>query len=437
MAQEIIRISTINTSVVNVATTEVIKIEGVGLQGSPGVPGDPGGVTSVNGDVGVVVLDTDDISDSGQTNKYATAAQLTVIDNQSGTNTGDQDISGIATNASDIVDINTAQGVQDTAIATINSTAIFMHPDSPHVRKLDWLGNQFQYDLILLNGGTYTTDTNYDVNDSLDSKFFFKTKNKSPITPALTGISPDSRSIGSNEVTILADGTPSYSYADDSIEHLVRFENFDPLDVTSINFQADGVVGDLNVSNFVNIATVRANNNLDMTSITGFDNLVNLGSSGIEMNSIGVSTLDFPNAPNCGLVRIANCPNLTAVNDLDQLTSSTILEIYNGDIQGDLDTPVSAVMTSMRFDRNSSMTSIGTLIGCIVLINIQLYDCALDQTTVDMVLVDSYANALSGTLTNGSINLSGGTNAIPSNTTPVNDAISGLLGLGYTLTLNS
>ena len=36
MSQEIIRIETLNTDVINVATTEVVKIEGVGLQGEKG-----------------------------------------------------------------------------------------------------------------------------------------------------------------------------------------------------------------------------------------------------------------------------------------------------------------------------------------------------------------------------------------------------------------
>ena len=50
------------------------------------------GVDSVNGQTGVVVLDTGDISDS--TNKrYVTDAQLTVLGNTSGTNTGNQDLS--------------------------------------------------------------------------------------------------------------------------------------------------------------------------------------------------------------------------------------------------------------------------------------------------------------------------------------------------------
>lgn len=58
-------------------------------------------VDSVNGATGVVVLTTGDITEDTDAN-YVTDAQLVVIGNTSGTNTGDQDISGIATNASAI-----------------------------------------------------------------------------------------------------------------------------------------------------------------------------------------------------------------------------------------------------------------------------------------------------------------------------------------------
>lgn len=59
-----------------------------------------GAVDSVNTQTGAVVLDTDDISEG--TNKYVTSAEKTKLSNTSGVNTGDQDISGIATNASNI-----------------------------------------------------------------------------------------------------------------------------------------------------------------------------------------------------------------------------------------------------------------------------------------------------------------------------------------------
>jgi len=56
--------------------------------------GGSGSVDSVNGQTGVVVLDTGDISEV--TNKrYVTDAQLVVIGNTSNTNTGDQDLSGL------------------------------------------------------------------------------------------------------------------------------------------------------------------------------------------------------------------------------------------------------------------------------------------------------------------------------------------------------
>jgi hypothetical protein len=63
--------------------------------------GGGGAVDSVNGETGAVILTTGDINEDTDAN-YVTDAQLAVIGNTSGTNTGDQDISGIATNASAI-----------------------------------------------------------------------------------------------------------------------------------------------------------------------------------------------------------------------------------------------------------------------------------------------------------------------------------------------
>ena len=57
-------------------------------------------VQSVNTATGAVVLDADDIDDSSTTNKFVTAADITKLGNLSGTNTGDQDISGLATQVS-------------------------------------------------------------------------------------------------------------------------------------------------------------------------------------------------------------------------------------------------------------------------------------------------------------------------------------------------
>jgi len=53
-----------------------------------------GAVASVNGQTGVVVLDTGDIAEVTDKN-YVSDAELVVIGNTSGTNTGDQDLSGL------------------------------------------------------------------------------------------------------------------------------------------------------------------------------------------------------------------------------------------------------------------------------------------------------------------------------------------------------
>jgi hypothetical protein len=78
----------------------VVNLVQVGRKGPKGDPGDTStSVTSVNSQTGVVVLDTDDISDSIATNKYVTAAEKTKLSNLSGVNTGDQDLSLLALKA--------------------------------------------------------------------------------------------------------------------------------------------------------------------------------------------------------------------------------------------------------------------------------------------------------------------------------------------------
>lgn len=62
--------------------------------------GGTGAVDSVNGQTGTVILDADDINDASTTNKFVTATDITNLGNLSGTNTGDQDLSGYATTAS-------------------------------------------------------------------------------------------------------------------------------------------------------------------------------------------------------------------------------------------------------------------------------------------------------------------------------------------------
>lgn len=67
-----------------------VTITGLGTPASPLVASSgSGAVDSVNGQTGVVVLDTSDIADS-LNKRYVTDAQLTVLGNTSGTNTGDQ-----------------------------------------------------------------------------------------------------------------------------------------------------------------------------------------------------------------------------------------------------------------------------------------------------------------------------------------------------------
>ena len=430
MSQEIIRIETINTDVINVATTEVIKIEGVGLQGNSG---DNVGVLSFNGRIGIVFPELDDYQASlvdndssvvGDTVKDAldtiqtdldglpstfvtsfdgrTGAitpslddyQASLITNNS-TETGATvkdaldalDIeqgtqnTDIATNAGDIVTINNEQIVQNDAITAIEDTAVFESPVSPFPINYIWLGNQFQYDLIGLNGNPYEDDTIYNVNNNLKSPLYFYTKDVSPVTPTLTGVTPDSQSAGSNEGVILSNGSPSYSYSDPSAEHLVEFDNFDPLDVTQIVFISEGVSSISNLSDLENLSLLRLENG-SLSSVDGYQNLTSLSYINFKLNDL-----------------VGNI-------DLSKLSNLITIQLQNN------------LIDSINLGSNAPFS---------------LFDAstnALTQASVDNIINETDANGVS----NGTLNVSGGTNSAPSASSST--ALANLISKGWTVTTN-
>jgi hypothetical protein len=93
-----------------------------------------GGVTSVNSQTGVVVLDADDIDDAATTQKFVTSSDLTKLSNLSGTNTGDQSlfqtiaVSGqsnvVADTTTDTLTIVAGTGISITTDAAADSVTI-------------------------------------------------------------------------------------------------------------------------------------------------------------------------------------------------------------------------------------------------------------------------------------------------------------------------
>jgi microcystin-dependent protein len=100
--------------------------------------GDSSGVDSVNGQTGVVVLDTDDISDSAASNKYVTTAEKTKLANLSGTNTGDQtSVTGNAGTATALQTARNIDGVSFNGTADITVVAPATHAASSKATPVD------------------------------------------------------------------------------------------------------------------------------------------------------------------------------------------------------------------------------------------------------------------------------------------------------------
>ncbi len=124
-------LSDVNTT--SVADNQVLTFSsGTGKwenQTSPSAP-----VTSVNSQTGVVVLSADNIDDTSTTNKFVTATDLTKLNNLSGTNTGDQDLSGLVPKTTTVnghvLSTNIAVTQGDVGLGNVDNTSDLNKPIS-------------------------------------------------------------------------------------------------------------------------------------------------------------------------------------------------------------------------------------------------------------------------------------------------------------------
>jgi hypothetical protein len=90
-------------------------------------PTPAGTVDSVNGQTGTVMLDADDIDDTSSANKYTTSADITRLANTSGTNTGDQDLSGYVPTTTTVnghaLSANVSVTAADIGLGNVNNTS--------------------------------------------------------------------------------------------------------------------------------------------------------------------------------------------------------------------------------------------------------------------------------------------------------------------------
>ena len=321
---------------------------------------------------------------------------------------------------------------------------------------------------------------------------WFTTKDVSPITSSITTTSGTSTvlSAGSTEGTVVSN-SPTFNYGDPSVEHLVEFTDIDPLDVTQIDFNGDGlqVTSDLGLLTQLTFLSLSNNQLTDIGDISTLTQLADLRLYDNQLTDIGdISTLtqltilslysnqltdigDISTLTQLADLRLYD-NQLTDIGDISTLTQLTILSLYSNQLTdiGDISTltqladlrlydnqltdigDISTLnqLTVLRLNNNqltdigdiSTLTQLAVLylsdnqltdiggIGSASLTTIRIENNALIQTCVDQVINDVDSLGAS----NGTLNLSGGTNSAPSGASST--ALANLITKGWTVTTN-
>ena len=210
-----------------------------------------GAVDSVNGKIGIVVLNPDDLNDSTTTNKFTNQSDIDRLANTSGTNTGDQDISGIATNASAISTLegNRLLEVQAGTNVTVDNT----DPLRPIVNASG--GGGGAVDSVNGETGIVVLDTD-DIADTATNRY---TNDIDIARLANTsGTNTGDQILPTNTSDLVNDGA-------DGVNPFITAADIPADAVTSVNTQTGAVV--LTTDDIADSATNRYTNDTDITRL--------------------------------------------------------------------------------------------------------------------------------------------------------------------------
>ncbi len=206
----------------------------------------------------------------------------------------------------------------------------------------------------------------------------------------------------------------------------------------------DASDGDVDVTGLVDLESFDGNSNnlLNSVDANGLLALASFAASSKAVNIVGCSAITSPaitgvtastvNLAGCtgvnGTILITSCPGITSL-DLSPCSGATVLS--NG---------TNTLLASINYTGLSAVTNLGAngcaltapdISDCVLVTGVSFNNNALTEAAVDAILAVLVTNGLS----DGSCDLSGGTNAPPSGTGLANKAV--LEGLGWTVTVNS
>jgi hypothetical protein len=240
------------------------------------------------------------------------------------------------------------------------------------------------YNQLILNSVTLVDNG---IESTEGSMVWFKTKDDASINPAITTSGSTGDWVDNDGQLYESSNSPTFTFGTPANEHLISLDNIDPLDILSANFS--------------------------LTGLTIIDISAGLSNCG-----------QWQSSGNALLLEIVGSETLTG------LTSN--FYSVNGDLTGELKIPIAPQLDQIQIQNNPNLSSTTTFVGNVELDVIRIDGCALDLATVDMIFDDMVTNGM----TSGSINLSGGTNAIPSPAT-ISGSILTLTNAGVTCTYNT
>ena len=226
-------------------------------------------------------------------------------------------------------------------------------------------------------------------------------------------------------------------------EYTVTVTFDDPLKILQLDFPGfdddyAGISSITGLQSLSNLQEFRADYNfLESVDLSGLSNLTYVDISDCDLPNSSTASLTTVNLSGCTALeelRLDDSDFSGGIPDLTGLTNLKFVDFDDSDISGSVDISFLPSLDDFDFSQNSNLTELIISSSQPLGLNGQYVnagDCGLTQASVDAILVALSLNGISG----ATIDLQGGTNAIPSATGLAAKTV--LEGNGWEVYINS